>query len=381
MEIAKYRIRGLDCASCASDIEKVLKADESLGAVAVSFATGTIAVNPEKLEKVRSIIGSVNPDVSILDNASADEEDRAVASKSRRHIIVLSIAAVFLVIGTAFNKALHNTPFSIAEYTVLIPPFILVGWPVILSAVRNILKGRFFEENFLMTIATIGAIAVHELPEAVAVMLFYSLGDFFQNLAVNRSRNAIKALMDIRPEYANLRENGKTIAVPPESVPVDSLILVKPGERVPLDGEIVDGSSFLDTSALTGESMPREVGSGEQILAGMINNGGVLTARVTKPYSESSLSKIFDMVENAAHRKAPTERFITKFARYYTPAVVLGALILAIVPPLILPDATFSEWVYRALILLVISCPCALLVSIPLGFLVGSEALHAGAFL
>ncbi|WP_019504411.1 heavy metal translocating P-type ATPase [Pleurocapsa sp. PCC 7319] len=289
----------------------------------------------------------------------------------RRELIPLSIALVLFLIGLIFNQPLHDTPRAIAEYVVLIPAYLISGWIVLTSAGRNILRGKIFDENFLMTIATLGAIAIHELPEAVAVMLFFQIGELFQGFAVGRSRRSIKSLLEVRPDRANLVIDGGIREVAPEKVAVGDTIIIKPGEKVPLDGEILSGSSQLDTSALTGESVPRTVREGEIILAGAINQTGSLTVRVTKLFAESSIAKILDLVENASSKKAPTEKFITRFARYYTPVVVFLSLAVAILPPLLIPGATSEQWVYRALVLLVISCPCGLVISIPLGYFGG----------
>jgi Zn2+/Cd2+-exporting ATPase len=275
------------------------------------------------------------------------------------------------IFGLAFEEKLHATPFSIAEYLVYIPTYLLSGWSVLTGAGKNILRGRFFDEFFLMTIATIGAIAIHKLPEAVAVMLFFKIGELFQEYAVGRSRTSIKSLLEIRPDYANLKVDNSLQKVSPESVKINDLIVVKPGEKIPLDGEIIEGSSQIDTSALTGESVPKTVRERETVLAGMLNQTGVITIKVTKLFGESLIARILELVENASARKAPTQKFITKFASYYTPLVVFASLALAIIPPLIIPGATRVEWVYRALILLVISCPCGLVISIPLGYFGG----------
>jgi Zn2+/Cd2+-exporting ATPase len=249
-----------------------------------------------------------------------------------RKISEIGIAAVLFLTGIFFNEALHNTPFAIAEYAVFITAYLLVGRSVVWSAFRNLLRGRVFDENFLMTLATVGAISIHLLPEAVAVMLFYSVGEYFQERAINRSRRSIKALLDIRPDSANVERNGQISEVSPEEVAIGELILVKPGERVPLDGEVVEGVSFVDTSALTGESVPRSVRAGESVLAGMINTQGLIKVKVTRSFGESSVTKILELVEKAANRKAPTEAFITTFSRYYTPAVVIIALGVALLP-------------------------------------------------
>ncbi|MGK7948747.1 MAG: heavy metal translocating P-type ATPase [Xenococcaceae cyanobacterium] len=294
----------------------------------------------------------------------------------RRGIIPFGISLILFLVGLIFNQPLHDTPGAIAEYAVLIPAYLISGWTVLTSAGRNILRGQIFDENFLMTIATLGAIAIHELPEGVAVMLFFQSGELFQGFAVGRSRRSIKSLLEVRPDQANLVIDGIIREVAPEKVAVGNTIVVKPGEKVPLDGEILSGSSQLDTSALTGESVPRTVREGEKILAGAINQTGSLTVRVSKLFAESSIAKILDLVENATSKKAPTEKFITRFARYYTPVVVFLSLAVAILPPLFIPGATSEQWVYRALVLLVISCPCGLVIGIPLGYFggVGSAA-------
>lgn len=289
----------------------------------------------------------------------------------QKELTPIVIAAVLFLIGFIFNKPLHNTPFAIAEYAVLMPAYLISGWSVLTTAGRNILRGRVFDENFLMTVATLGAIAIHEIPEAVAVMLFFQVGELFQDYAVGRSRKSIKALLEVRPETANLKVNGEIREVSPESVNVGDVVVVRPGEKVPLDGEILDGSSQVDTSALTGESVPRTVNIGETVLAGMINQSGILSLRVSKPFNESSISKILELVENASSKKADTEKFITRFARYYTPVVVFLSLAVAILPPLLITGATPAVWTYRALVLLVISCPCGLVISIPLGYFGG----------
>ncbi|MFN6474491.1 MAG: heavy metal translocating P-type ATPase [Nostoc sp. SerVER01] len=282
-------------------------------------------------------------------------------------VIILSLYTP----GVIFEGQLHNTLYSIGEYLVFIPAYLLSGWSVLKTAGRNILKGRIFDETFLMTVATLGAIAIHKLPEAVGVMLFYKIGELFQDIAVSRSRNSIKALLEIRPDYANIQTEKGLKKVSPDTVNIGDIIVVKPGEKIPLDGEVIEGNSQVDTSALTGESVPRTVKLGETVLAGMINKMGVLSIKVTKLFDESSIAKILDLVQNAKSKKAATEKFITKFARYYTPIVVFTSLAVALLPPLFISGATSSEWIYRALILLVISCPCGLVISIPLGYFGG----------
>jgi len=270
------------------------------------------------------------------------------------------------------------------ELILFLVSYVIIGGDVVWTAVKNIFHGQFFDEFFLMSTATLGAFAIREFPEAVAVMLFYKVGELFQEMALNRSRKSITSLMEIRPDYANLQMDGETKKVDPDVVNIGDIILIKPGERVPLDGIVADGSSMVDTSALTGESIPRNIKVKDEILSGMINKNGLLAVRVTKRFSESTVSKILDLVENASAKKAPTEKFITKFARYYTPTVVFCAVALAVVPVILynipafsqmFPHVeTFSEWIYKALIFLVISCPCALVISIPLGFFGGIGA-------
>ena len=367
----KYQIHGLDCASCALNVEKTLTKSGAFGMVNLNFAAGTLTLEQGKKDDAQSLISSVEPGVVIKSKADSAEETDNPGRASVIRISTMVITAILMTLGIVLNRQLHDTPFSIAEYGLLIPAYLLVGWRVIFSALRNTLKGNFFDENALMTIATVGAIVLHELPEAVGVMLFFYVGEYFQDLAVGRSRKSIKALLDIRPEYANLKVGEETQVVSPEDVHPGDFIVVKPGEKIPLDGVIVEGSSFVDTSALTGESAPRSVLPNDTVLGGMINTSGLLTVRVDREFGESSVVKILELVENAASRKAPTEKFITKFSRIYTPIVVLAAAAVAIFPPLLISGALFSDWIYRALILLVISCPCALVISIPLGYFGG----------
>ncbi|WP_291565542.1 MULTISPECIES: heavy metal translocating P-type ATPase [unclassified Clostridium] len=274
--------------------------------------------------------------------------------------------------GALFVVALlAKSEFQLLLYLI---SYIIVGGDVVLKAVKNIFRGQVFDENFLMCIATIGAFIIGEYPEGVAVMLFYQVGEVFQNYAVNQSRKSIVSLMDIRPDYANVKRGSELVKMDPDEVKIDDIIVIKAGERIPLDGVVIDGNSMIDTSALTGESVPRDLSVGSEVLSGCININGVLTARVTKGYEESTVSKILDLVENASSKKSNSENFITKFARYYTPAVVIVAAILAVLPPLLIEGATFSDWVSRALTFLVISCPCALVISVPLSFFGGIGA-------
>ncbi|MGM0396689.1 MAG: heavy metal translocating P-type ATPase [Bacillota bacterium] len=277
-----------------------------------------------------------------------------------------------IIVGSVIFAAALILPIDgIPEILLFLAAYFLIGGEVILRAGRNLTRGQVFDENFLMTIATIGAFAIGEYPEGVAVMLFYQVGEYFQDQAVNRSRKSIADLMDIRPDYANLAKGEETLKVNPMKVRTGDKIIIRPGEKVPLDGIVMEGASSMDTAALTGESIPRDVNVGDSVLSGFINKQGLLKVKVEKEYNESTVSKILELVENAASKKAPTENFITKFARYYTPAVVFFALGLAIIPPLAIEGALFSDWIYRSLIFLVVSCPCALVISIPLGFFGG----------
>lgn len=272
------------------------------------------------------------------------------------------------VLATAVLLSLNNEWLQIALFII---SYIIVGGDVVKRAVKNIFKGQVFDENFLMSIATIGAFFIGEYPEGVAVMLFYQVGELFQSYAVGKSRKSIASLMDIRPDYANVKKGDELVKVDPDEVQIGDIIVIKAGEKIPLDGKVIEGSSMIDTSALTGESVPRKVEVGSDILSGCININGVITAEVTKEFGESTVSKILDLVENASSKKSNSEQFITKFARYYTPVVVIIAVFLAIIPPLVIDGATFSDWIYRALAFLVVSCPCALVISIPLSFFGG----------
>ena len=284
----------------------------------------------------------------------------------KKEVIKVVIALILFLISLIipFENAWINIGIYIISY-------LIVGLDVLIEAIKNIFKGEVFDENFLMTIATIGAFAIGEYPEAVAVMLFYQVGEMFQSYAVDKSRKSIASLMDIRPDFANIKKNDSIEKVSPDKINIGDIIIVKPGEKVPLDGTIVDGNSMLDTSALTGESVPREVNIGDEVLSGSINQNGLIEIKVTKNFGESTVSKILDLVENASSKKSKSENFISKFAKYYTPIVVVIAVLLAIIPPIIFKETEFIQWLYRALTFLVVSCPCALVISIPLGFFGG----------
>ncbi|WP_456397798.1 heavy metal translocating P-type ATPase [Palaeococcus sp. (in: euryarchaeotes)] len=356
----KLKLEGLDCASCAYEIEEALK-KEGFEFALVNFTTSELVIEGD-VEKAKRIVRNVEPGVKVIEEDEHGHEHR----EKVLYFIIPSIILFAIGIVLRYYYGIDNA-FVMGIFTV---SYLLVGWKVLKSAVLNSFHGNVFDENFLIVIATLGAFAIHEYPEAVGVMLFYVVGEFFQDMAVNKSRRSIKALLALKAEYANLVTGDKIVRVTPEELKVGDIILIKPGERVPVDGVVIEGSSNVDTSALTGESIPRTVKEGEEILSGMLNLTGVLKVKVTKELRESTISRILELVENASARKAKTEKFITKFAHYYTPAVVGLAALVATVPPLTTGDP-FSTWIYRALVLLVISCPCALVLSIPLGYFGG----------
>lgn len=367
-----YKLKNIDCASCAAKIESSVRKLDNVKFVSVNFARSTMTIDTDNFEEVKKRIKRVEPEVEIESNKTSKKQQITNELKENRTSFLKAISGVILLVfGMIFTETLRNTPYGIAEYLVFGIAYLVVGWNVIASALRNIIRGRVFNEQFLMTIATLGAVAIGEMHEAIAVMLFYVVGELFQDIAVGRSRRSIKSLLEVKPEYANLKSGSETKKVAPEEVQIGDIIFVKPGEKVPLDGTVTEGMSFMETAALTGESVPRRVDEGDNVLAGMINQSGLITVRVDKLFSDSSISRMLELVENATARKAQTEKFITTFARYYTPIVVIVAALIAVLPPLLIAGATFNEWIYRALVVLVISCPCALVISIPLGYFGG----------
>ncbi len=379
-----FLLNGLDCAHCASKIEAEIKKRADIKEASLDFVSRrlTIMANSKDdlnkvMKEIRNTIDAIEPGLDIVEEKKIknNSEKKEKGNNNKRELIKLGLGAVLFGIGVLFEFSFWS------EFTLFLISYLLVGGEVLLKAGKNIARGQVFDENFLMSIATIGAFAIKEFPEGVGVMLFYQIGEFFQDLAVNRSRKSITQLMNIRPDYANLKIGSEIKIVSPEEVNIGDMIVVKPGEKIPLDGKVIKGSAMMDTSALTGESLPREVGVGEDVLGGFINKNGVLDIKVTKEFEESTVSKILDLVQNASSKKAKTENFITKFARYYTPIVVYLSLAMAIIPPLVIKDANFSTWLYRALIFLVISCPCALVISIPLSFFGGIGAASKNGIL
>ncbi|MCK2158457.1 heavy metal translocating P-type ATPase [Exiguobacterium sp. 17-1] len=379
----RLQITGIDCANCAAKVERGVANVTGIEQADLDFAGQKLYLTYEKdvaydetYQAVIERIQQLEPDVQVIRTASAEAVDPHQqvghdhshphdhgpflnrTKKIQYSIGMISFIGAFFVPGS-----IDLLFFTIAYF--------LIGWDVLRTAVRNIWQGQVFDENFLMVIATAGAFLIGEYPEAVAVMLFYQIGEFFQHRAVDQSRKSIAALMDIRPDIATL-EDGRRVS--PEQVNIGQRIIVRAGEKIPLDGTVLEGEAFIDTTALTGESVPRRVRPTEPILAGTINTDGHLLIQVDRRYSESTVAKILDLVENASRHKAPTEKFITRFARIYTPIVVVIATLLAIVPPLVVTGAAWNDWIYRALVFLVISCPCALVISIPLGFFSGIGA-------
>ena len=379
---------GLNCAHCSEEIgNKVSKLDNVLQSNLNFISkklTFEVAKNVDEkvvTEEIIKIINATEPGLDIKVNFSdinkenKKEAVEEVEPSNKRDLIKLIIGSIMYIFGifqtaTGFESKFVNIVFLIV--------YLIVGSDVLLKALKNASKGRIFDENFLMSIATIGAVIIGEVPEAVGVMLFYKIGEYLQGIAVGKSRKSITSLMQIRPDSANLKVGSEIKVVSPEEVSIGDIIVVKPGEKIPLDGVVVDGFSMVDTSALTGESVLREIGVGESALSGFINKNALLTIEVTKEFGESTVSKILDLVENASSKKSKTENFISKFAKYYTPFVLFSAMAIAFIPPLVVPNAEFLDWFYRGLVFLVVSCPCALVLSIPLSFFsgIGNSSKH-----
>ncbi len=377
----EYQLNNLGCADCAAKMEKQIESLDFISVVHLDFVMQRLKIEVKPpmdsrmvKDSIYKIITDIEDDVRIVElDESADflskseknDHDYDHELDEKRSIRVILFSSVLLVLPWILEM-----PTFMASGLYFIA-YLAAGASVLKKAMNNLLKGKIFDENFLMSIATLGAFAIGEYPEGVAVMLFYQVGEYFQGKAINRSRTSIASLMNIKPEYASLVTEKGVERVKPSTVEPGQQIMVKPGEKIPLDGHVLSGNSMVDTSALTGESMPRDVMPDSEVLSGSINQTGLLTVQVDKKYGDSTVSKILELVENASAKKAKTEKFITRFARYYTPVVVGIAVIIALVPPLVIQGALFSDWIYRALIFLVISCPCALVISIPLGFFGG----------
>ena len=363
----KYTIENLDCPMCAAKIEEGVKNLSCVKDAKVVFATKTLLIETEDINKVQAEIDSIEKGVVIRENQPKNDEEEFNVKKE---LITLGVLLALFGIGFYMTHIFTTPPLLYVSYAVLLAVYVAAGKDVIMLSIKNMLHGKIFDENFLMTFATLAAWAIGSHEEAVGVMLFYRAGEFFQDLAVHRSRRSIKSLLEIRPDYAVVLRGNQEYTVAPESVAVGETIIIKPGEKIALDGTIIKGKTSLDTRALTGESVPRGVEKGDKVLSGMISLTGMIEVQVDKIFAESSASKILDMVENAAANKAKTETFITKFASYYTPIVFFIAFAIAVVPPL-LDMGSFSQWLYRALVALVVSCPCALIISVPLGYFGG----------
>ncbi|WP_416176598.1 heavy metal translocating P-type ATPase [Clostridium sp.] len=376
-------IEGLDCSNCASKIEDKVKNMPKIKAASLDFLSKKLKFQvyneteiSDIIEDIKNIVNKIEPDAQVIykeDDEKHIEETSIIHNKKLQNFIL--IFGVLIYIACIIFRFSYWT-----EFTLYLISYLIIGWNVLFKAFKNILNGQVFDENFLMSIASIGAFTIGQYPESIAVMLFYRIGDHFQDKAVDRSRRSIASLMDIKPDFANVETKEGFKKIKPEYVNIGDIILIKPGEKIPLDGEVIEGNSMADTSALTGESLPKEINVGDSVLSGYINESAVLKVKVSKNFSESTVSKILDMVENASSKKAPTEKFITKFARYYTPAVVILALVIAIFLPVITGD-DFSKWLYRSLEFLVVSCPCAIVISVPLGFFGGIGAASKNGIL
>ena len=345
-----YQIKGLDCAACGAKIEKAVSKLPGVSHAVVDFANLRLHLDTDDIERVRSEIKRIDPAVDLL--IPSDKEDTVQSQEERSHpkreIGIIIVALVLFAVHAAIEERLHASGRWVADYGLALAAYFLAGINIYINAFKTIRRGDWFDENVLMVVATVGAIAIHSLSEAVGVMIFFKTGEFLQNLAVGRSRRSIKALLASKPNRANLETADGLRQVPPEEVRVGERIVVRPGEKVPLDGDVLEGRSSLDGSALTGEPVPLTVRVGDRALAGMINLSAVIKLKVVKPFNESSIAKVLELVENASARKASTEKFITTFARWYTPIVVGIAAGIALLPPLILDDAAFATWIYRA---------------------------------
>lgn len=378
----KFSINGLNCANCAAQIEEEIFDLPQVKAISIDFATQSMHIElhvgqdmDTTMAEAGRIASQIEPGMVFVPYRPLNPKEKGRGKSGVRDLPIEKMDIVRLSLGASLFLAAIIMPLPERSKRILYGiAYILIGGDVVIKALKNIIRGKVFDENFLMTVATIGAFAIDESAEAVVVMLFYQIGEIFQKIAVHRSRKSISELMDIRPDYANVWRDGSLLRVSPEAVLLGDRIVIRPGEKVPLDGVVEEGESYIDARALTGESEPSRVQKVDRIFSGTINMDGLLTVKVAAPYSESTVAGILNLVENATHKKAPTEQFITRFAKYYTPLVVFAAVLLAALPPLLIPGESISVWVHRALVFLVVSCPCALVISIPLGFFGGIAA-------
>ena len=371
----KFHVEGLDCAACGAKIERALNRLEGVESAVLDFAGLSLHVKTSNPAGVIAAVRRIEPQVLLVPKAEkrlkGDFNIPESSVRSQRALAGLILAGLLFIIQLSGEDWLHRHNLIGLEVIIVAGAYLLAGWNVLGKAFRTVRRKNYFDENVLMVIATAGAIAIHAYAEAIGVMIFYKVGELLQERAIAGSRRSIAGLLAARPDKATVQSGDEYREATPESVALGEVILVKPGEKIPLDGDVVSGISLVDTSVLTGEAVPISVKPETPVLAGQINQTGALTVRVTRIFKESSIAKVMDLVENATARKAQTEKFITTFARYYTPAVVLMAAVIAFVPPWIIPQASFKVWIYRALVLLVISCPCALVISIPLGYFAG----------
>lgn len=372
--MTKYRLENLDCANCAVKLENNLKKINSVNYVSIDFATLTMKIDTSDENLVIDKIKEIEPDIIPI-KTNISEINNNNFSNLKKEFFIISISLILIIFHFVFKQLYYISFF------LLITAYFLSGYKVILKAIKNIFKGKFFDENFLMFIATAGAFLINAPLEAVSVMIFYNIGEFFQNIALNNSRKSIKSLIDLRPSFANVKKENNIFKTTPENVSIGEIIIVKPGEKIPLDGIIIEGNTKIDTSPITGESVPKSFKKGDSVFSGILNLSDTILIKTTKLFNQSSIYKILELVENAAHKKSKTEKFITYFASFYTPIIVIAAILTAFIPPLILPNALFSTWIYRALILMVISCPCALVISIPLGYFGGIGAFAKNGIL
>lgn len=364
----KIILRNLDCVHCAKMLEEAIQETPGVENASIDFVRKRLHVDAKDFDLVKETISRIQPGVKIENIEEDDDKDEF--ENRWKEITPLIIASLFYFLGLVFLNYLSSTTYRLGEYLVFGIAYLISGWRVVYSAFKNVARGQVFDENFLMTVATIGAVAIGEIPEAAGVMIFYMIGEYIQERSVGRSRQSLESLLKTRPEQATIIRDGKTEIVHPDKVAIGDKFIVKPGERIPIDGKILHGDSILDLSPLTGESKPEYVKTGDSIYAGAINRYGLLKVEAERQFSDSSISRIVELTENAITRKTQTEKFITRFAKIYSPLVVFGALALAVFPPLFL-GGNLQEWIYRALVVLVISCPCALVISIPLGYFGG----------